>query len=690
MKLTATLCALLVLAQAPQTRPAGAPPVPVLNAERVWAGPDALLPLILSPDREVRVRALRAIGRLEDPRLVPRLMGLGETELSAVSDAIAQSLKGGDPAVVGDLVGGVHEWLQRIGRLPIVRPDDLARRAPVVGPMGRLAYRTAEQVHEAEAILRKFAERTSAQPELWSTYSAAIRSFESLARLNARTAAFDEESIELLSEIIARRSSNDRLEQSSVIRLNALGALINARALDADTEQRALKDEDWQVRRLAMTVLTGGGAGLDDETRVRLIQDGLTDRAPQVRYEAVRAYARRAAPASGCGPLEVALDDRDMHVALAAMDALGDVCRDDEDLTARVGFEARAPTSMQFWHREAHAFVALAKRAPERAAIAMESFANHPVPWVRLYAARAAAIAGDVMRLEKLAYDTDDNVREAALPALRRLKSPNAEAAIVAGLERPGYQAVRTAAALLKDSPRDPRLFRPLLHALLRITKERSDTSRDTRLPLLDAIIVHGGPEDATELLPFAKDFDPMVAERAAQAITQLTGKLMLPDYQSVPRGWPQAFDDLQRCVAVLLGSGKSFRMSMLPSAAPLTVDRFLHLATVERYYDGLTIHRVVPNFVIQGGSPAANEYVGHREFMRDEIAAQNLRGTVGLSTRGRNTADAQFFVNLVDNPRLNHEYTIFANVFADDMPIVDRILEGEVMRSINFTKCPR
>jgi cyclophilin family peptidyl-prolyl cis-trans isomerase len=164
----------------------------------------------------------------------------------------------------------------------------------------------------------------------------------------------------------------------------------------------------------------------------------------------------------------------------------------------------------------------------------------------------------------------------------------------------------------------------------------------------------------------------------------------MLPDFQSVPRGWPQAFDDLNRCVAVLLGSGKTFRMAMTPSAAPLTVDRFLHLAAVERYYDNLTIHRVVPNFVIQGGSPGANEYVGHKEFMRDEIAALNLRGTVGLSTRGRNTADAQFFVNLVDNPRLNHEYTIFANVFADDMPVVDQIQEGEVMRSINFTKCPR
>ena len=702
MKLTATLCALLLLAPlAPQrtgpipeaqqqARPAGAPPAAVLNAERAWAGADALVALLLSGDREVRQRALRAIGRLEDPRLVPRLLTLGDAELSAVSDAIAQSLRGADPAVVGEIIGGVHAWLQQRGRQPIVDPRDLSRHAPVVGPTGRLTYATPEQVHEAEAILRKFAERTAAQPELLPIYSSAIRSFESLARLNARATAFEEDSVKLLSRVVGRHSSNDTLPQSAVIRLNALGALINARSLDEDTVQRALKDEDWQVRRLAVTVLAGGGAGLDDEKRVSLIQDALTDRVPQVRYEAVRAYARRATQSNGCGPLEIALDDRDMHVRLAAMDAIGDACKDSEELTARVAVEARAPQSMQFWHREAHAFVALAKRSPERAAIAMEGFVNHPVSWVRLYAARAAAAAGDVPRLEKLAYDTDDNVREAALPPLLRLKSPNAEAALVAALDRPGYQVVRVAAGLLKELPRDVRLFRPLMLSLLRITKERSETSRDARVPLLEAIAVHGGPEDATELLPIVKDFDPPIAELAARVITQMTGKLILPDYQSVGRGWPQAFSDLRQCVAVTLASGKSFRMGMIPGAAPLTVDRFLKLATIDHYYDGLTIHRVVPNFVIQGGSPGANEYIGHKEFMRDEIAALNLRGTVGLSTRGRNTADAQFFVNLVDNPRLNHDYTIFANVPEDDMPVVDGILEGDVMRSINMTKCNR
>jgi cyclophilin family peptidyl-prolyl cis-trans isomerase len=138
----------------------------------------------------------------------------------------------------------------------------------------------------------------------------------------------------------------------------------------------------------------------------------------------------------------------------------------------------------------------------------------------------------------------------------------------------------------------------------------------------------------------------------------------------------------------VNLASGRSFTMQMDPRAAPITVDRFLKLALKDHYYDGLTIHRVVPNFVIQGGSPGANEYAGHKEYMRDEIAGSNVRGTVGLSTRGRNTADAQFFINLVDNARLDYQYTVFAHVA--DMGAVDAIEEGAEIRSMiyagNFT----
>ena len=69
---------------------------------------------------------------------------------------------------------------------------------------------------------------------------------------------------------------------------------------------------------------------------------------------------------------------------------------------------------------------------------------------------------------------------------------------------------------------------------------------------------------------------------------------------------------------------------------------------------------------------------------MRDEVGlAMNLRGTVGLSTRGRDTGDSQFFINLVDSPRLDHDYTVFGFVCASDMAVVDGIQEGDRMRRV-------
>jgi cyclophilin family peptidyl-prolyl cis-trans isomerase len=102
-----------------------------------------------------------------------------------------------------------------------------------------------------------------------------------------------------------------------------------------------------------------------------------------------------------------------------------------------------------------------------------------------------------------------------------------------------------------------------------------------------------------------------------------------------------------------------------------------------KRYYDGHTWHRVEPDFVIQGGGPGANEYVGYARYFRDELGTvPHVRGTVGMSTRGHDTGDAQWFVNLRDNLRLGRDYTVFAEVI-DGIDVVDGILEGDAIARI-------
>jgi cyclophilin family peptidyl-prolyl cis-trans isomerase len=144
----------------------------------------------------------------------------------------------------------------------------------------------------------------------------------------------------------------------------------------------------------------------------------------------------------------------------------------------------------------------------------------------------------------------------------------------------------------------------------------------------------------------------------------------------------PAASASAQR-MRITMARGGSFDLRLFPDEAPATVARVVTLAR-KGYYNGLTFHRVVPNFVLQGGSPGANEYVGDGPFMRDELGLRtHARGTLGISTRGRDTGDAQLFINLVDNPRLDHNFTVFAEITAG-MDVVDAVLEGDVIDRID------
>jgi len=215
------------------------------------------------------------------------------------------------------------------------------------------------------------------------------------------------------------------------------------------------------------------------------------------------------------------------------------------------------------------------------------------------------------------------------------------------------------------------------------VTAEKKETSRDTRLALLERLQEFGTPDQAGGLVPLLRDVDIRVAQLAAVVIQQWIGRPQEIDPQLLPRPAVVNIGSVDPA-RVKMKSGKVFFITLRPSVAPLTVARFVRLAR-DGYYNGLSFHRVVSNFVIQGGSPAANEYAGDTLYMRDEISSlSNARGSVGLSTRGRDTGDAQFFINLVDNPRLDFEYTVFGSVIPED---IDNILEGDVISTITFEK---
>lgn len=666
---------------------------PAIDTLRVKQAEDLriLLELARSSDYPTQRRALRALGRLERRDLIPELLrylpALGL--VSETANAIAQAFRGeplaGDTA--GEQVDRALELLIQAGQIPMdprLRPGPVG---PVSVAVGRLPYVRAEQVRTAETYLLSMMHAADSDVLTRPALPSITRGVEALIRLQGRLVAPDPDTIDELRGIVINR----RREYPPQARLNAMMALMNGRGIDAETLRIAANVSTTeadsvlvQLRRLAAVVLGGAAAPVAPTERMELLTNLLGDRATIVRIEAVRAWGRQEARVTGCQRLLDELKDPSVAVVLVTIDVLAEQCREDVNVIDRLTVEARTPPPNE-WHVASHALVALARTGPRRVYIPLlGSHVQHETWQVRMYAARTAAITDEVSALERLAYDREDNVREATLAALRRLKGNEAEPYFVAALGRGDYQLLRTAANELKGAKPTPQLASGLLDALRRVTAEKKETSRDTRIALLERLRELGDPDQNGALVPLLRDFDIRIAQLAAALIQQWTGKPQEIDPQLLPRpAIPSQAELSTRPARVKLRSGKVFSIGLRTDVTPLTVARFVRLATAG-YYNGLTLHRIVPDFVVQGGSPGANEYSGDSLYMRDEISdVSNLRGTVGLSTRGRDTGDAQFFINLVDNPRLDFEYTVFGT--AAPLSIVDEILEGDTIASITF-----
>ena len=127
-----------------------------------------------------------------------------------------------------------------------------------------------------------------------------------------------------------------------------------------------------------------------------------------------------------------------------------------------------------------------------------------------------------------------------------------------------------------------------------------------------------------------------------------------------------------------------SFTIELLPSEAPLTVDNFVQLAQ-RNYFRGITIHRVVPNFVIQDGDPRGDGNGGPGYQIRCEINEVPYdRATLGMALSGKDTGGSQWFVTHAPQPHLDGGYTVFGRVIAG-MDVVDKITRGDVVRSIRI-----
>ena len=137
----------------------------------------------------------------------------------------------------------------------------------------------------------------------------------------------------------------------------------------------------------------------------------------------------------------------------------------------------------------------------------------------------------------------------------------------------------------------------------------------------------------------------------------------------------------------ITLDNGNEIRLELFPQDAPKTVENFVTLAK-KGFYNGLTFHRVVPGFVVQGGCPKGNGtggpgYTIPAEFNRNK----HVRGSLAMArSQHPDSAGSQFYITYGAQPHLDNNYTVFGKV-TSGMEHVDAIRQGDRMKSVTIAE---
>jgi cyclophilin family peptidyl-prolyl cis-trans isomerase/HEAT repeat protein len=247
-----------------------------------------------------------------------------------------------------------------------------------------------------------------------------------------------------------------------------------------------------------------------------------------------------------------------------------------------------------------------------------------------------------------------------------------------------------TAAGLLGDVPPDETNADALIAAL---PLALADTQlNDAALAILDAL---GKQKSArtNEAIKTALNSNDYLIRRKAVAVLKANGagdfssRIGIVRTRNTTADYERAFARIGKRFSAIVTTNRGwFMIELLPEEAPLTVDNFIKLAR-RQYFNGITIHRVVPNFVIQDGDPRGDGNGGPGYQIRCEINQLPFkRGAVGMALSGKDTGGSQWFVTHSPQPHLDGGYTVFGNIVAG-MDVVDNIARGDVIRSIAITE---
>jgi cyclophilin family peptidyl-prolyl cis-trans isomerase/HEAT repeat protein len=312
-----------------------------------------------------------------------------------------------------------------------------------------------------------------------------------------------------------------------------------------------------------------------------------------------------------------------------------------------------------------------------------------------------AALAGVLGQLDPervrslvtdLAEDSDPRVQAPALMALAELGAPDLDARIVTALDAADFNVRATAAELI--GRRKPANGAERLAAAYE--RGTSDANPTARVAVIEALAAFGLDAASPTLHTALGDRDWSVRLAAAARLRALGEAGAAPVRPAALRFPPEYFESpaLLRPPysphAFLETKYGTIEIELNVVEAPMATESFVTLAR-KGYFNGMRIHRVVPNFVVQSGDDRGDGAGGPGYTLRDELSPlPYMRGTVGMALSGPDTGGSQFFITLSPQPHLDDKYAVFGRVvrgmeFVDQVSIFDVIERVRVWDGVSF-----
>jgi HEAT repeat protein/cyclophilin family peptidyl-prolyl cis-trans isomerase len=628
--------------------------------------PPDLVRLMSDGEARVRRRAALAVGHVGLREGVQPLVGL-----LADSDPEVRQMAAFALGLIGDKTARDSLMTALADQSPLVQGSaaealGLLGDATAAAPIGQLA----SQIVQSGALAQPPADAADAERD---SPAAVFRlSIEALVRLKA---------FEPLAAAVVDASGQPRVRWWPV-----------AYALQRIDDKRVLvplmalaKDPHPYTRAFAAK----GLGGLKDRAAVPVLMPLLMSGDKGAVVETVRALGRIGDPAAAPPLLKlVQTTDTDAHVRLEAVAAIGNLHAPGVTDALLDSLTDPSPAI------RAAALQSVATMDAEQFVTVLSGLDPDPNWTVR---AALASVLGTLPpdrglpRLMTMLNDSDQRVIPSVLQSLVKLRAPTAADVLLRQLKAED-PVVRAAAASGLGEIKPPNGDQALAEAYRFGQRDAVYTARAAAL----AAVTKYGAAVATPVLKAAladkdwavriraamllKELDPTSAADVDGQIRPAPTTLPADAYQAPrlvsPPVSTQAYIDTDR---------GTIQIELAVLDAPLTVENFISLAG-KGFFNGLTIHRVVPDFVIQDGDPRGDGEGGPGYTIRDELNERPyLRGTVGMALDPwPDTGGSQFFITHSPQPHLDAKYTVFGRVIAG-MDVVDKIQQGDVIRRIRI-----